>query len=58
MKKKTTPKTNYIKVDSEQLAKLMGLAAGAMDCLYEYGGDESSTYEYLKKEFDKWTPTK
>lgn len=51
---KTEPK-KMVMVDNDQLTKLVILASEAVDCLYEYCGDESETYQHLKKQLDKWT---
>ncbi len=53
MKKETDKK--MVMVDNDQLTKLVILASEAVDCLYEYAGDDSETYKHLKNQLDKWT---
>jgi hypothetical protein len=53
MKKETTNK-KMVMVDNDQLTKLVILASEAVDCLYEYAGDDSETYKHLKTQLDKW----
>ena len=43
-----------VMVDNDQLTKLVILASEAVDCLYEYAGDDSETYKHLKTQLDNW----
>ena len=53
MKKETDSK--MVMVHNDHLTNLVTVASEALNCLHEYAGDDSETYQHLKKQFENWS---
>ena len=47
-------KIGYAKMKLSKLEHLLDITRTAIESLGEYSGEDSETYQYLIKQFDKW----